>query len=262
MIHSNAEDWATRLLKSEPNLAEDPVAAELALISHYDQGGVRRWYKEFAISKQPQGSTCEGWLYSLKDKADRLRDWAPSLITSYDDVAAIAWDGFTNEEAHELKKQKLKVAQAVVTVTWKQVEKLAKRADCRTATYNPNTPNKRQISKRKSRKHIGNGEWKFLSHSAGTRIFQPRRGPQIYSETPVNLSSFYACHAYFYPCSRCGKFTIPVEAKTAKKLCRSLTCSYNCPDLRQAFQVCGADEKYCNRLCAYCGDHNSSSDTD
>ena len=136
-------DWAVRLQKSQPEILRDPVAAELALLSHYDQGGLRRWVRDISLSKQPIGMSCEDWIYSLKRKAERVFDWVPSLMSSYDDIAMIAWDGFTNDQAHQLKVQKLKTRNAVINVTWKQVEKLALRADLRTAEYKPAAPAER-----------------------------------------------------------------------------------------------------------------------
>ena len=133
-------DWAVRLQKTQPEIFREPVAAELALLSHYDQGGVRRWVRDLTMSKQPVGTSCEDWIYSLKRKAERVFDWAPSLMSSYDDIAMVAWDGFTNDQAHQLKVQKLKTREAVIRVTWKQVERLALRADLRTAEYKPTVP--------------------------------------------------------------------------------------------------------------------------
>ena len=86
-----AGDWVERFAESQPEILTDPVQAELALIATYPQGGVRRWVREFTTSQQPAGTSCEDWIHSLKRKAERVFEWAPSLMSSGHSDDRLGW---------------------------------------------------------------------------------------------------------------------------------------------------------------------------
>lgn len=128
-------DWALRLEKSQPEVLRDPDAAELAMILYFDYFGVRRWVREFTLRQQPDGISCEDWIYSLKRTAERAIVWAPGIISDLGQVATIAFDGFTNMFARKQRVSALKLRSRYrpVTITWEMVEKIAFRADLVTA---------------------------------------------------------------------------------------------------------------------------------
>ena len=138
--------WALRLEKTQPDVLRDPDAAELAMILHFDYFGVRRWVREFTLSKQPSGVSCEDWIFSLKRTAERAIVWAPGIISDLEQVAAIAFDGFTNIFARKQKVNALRIRSRYrpVTITWEMVEKIAVRADLVAAEFSTGTSTSRK----------------------------------------------------------------------------------------------------------------------
>ena len=128
---SHAGDLALSLPPNDP-VFRNALKAELALIAYYDHGGAHRWARKLLTEKQPDDETCQHWIADLQLKVERAHLWAPEIVPSEEIAAGIAWEGFSNKYALQIKFRHLRKASHKVEVSWDDIAEIAFQADTQT----------------------------------------------------------------------------------------------------------------------------------